>query len=75
MPRIAGVVTEKNAKGEITFVTINVKKHRETIMPVLEQMGVVEKSKLTQELENEEWLTVEKARKLSLKHIDELWKK
>jgi hypothetical protein len=66
MPRIAGVVTEKNAKGEITFVTINVKKHRETIMPVLEQMGVVEKK---------EWLTVEEARKLSLKHLDELWKK
>ncbi len=51
MPPIAGVVTEKNAKGEITFVTINVKKHRETIMPVLEQMGVVKKSKFMQEFE------------------------
>ena len=75
MPRITGVVTEKNAKGEITFVTINVKKHKAAIMPLLEQMGVVEKSEFTQELEKEEWLSVEEARKLSLKHLDKLWKK
>jgi hypothetical protein len=75
MPRIAGVVTEKNAKGEITFVTINVKKHEAAIMPLLVKMGVVEKSKSKQELKKEKWLTVEEARKLSLKHLDELWKK
>lgn len=51
MPRIAGVTTEKNAKGEITYVTINVKKHKETIMPFLEQIGVVEKGKFMQEFE------------------------
>lgn len=73
MPRIAGVTTEKNAKGEITYVTINVKKHKETIMPFLEQIGVVEKSKFMQEFEK--GLSIEEARKLSLKHIDELWKK
>ena len=47
MARIAGVVTEKNAKGEITFVTINVKKHKAAIMPVLEQLGVVSRSQIT----------------------------
>ena len=73
MARIAGVVTEKNAKGEITYVTINVKKHKAAIMPVLEQLGVVEKSKFMQEFEK--GLTIAEARKLSLKHIDELWKK
>ena len=73
MARIAGVVTEKNAKGEITYVTINVKKHRAAIMPLLEQMGVVEKTGFMKEIEK--GLSVEAARKLSLKHIDELWKK
>ena len=73
MPRIAGVTTEKNAKGEITYVTINVKKHKETIMPFLERIGLVEKSKFMQEFEK--GLSIEEARKLSLKHIDELWKK
>ncbi len=73
MARIAGVVTEKNAKGEITYVTINVKKHRAAIMPLLEQMGVVEKTAFMKEFEK--GLSVEEARKLSLRHIDELWKK
>ena len=73
MARIAGVVTEKNAKGGITYVTINVKKHRTAIMPLLEQMGVVEKTRFVKEFEK--GLSVEEARKLSLKHIDELWKK
>jgi hypothetical protein len=71
MSRIAGIVTEKNAKGEITYVTINVKKHKAAIMPFLENIGVVSKPKV----EKKEWLTVEEARALSLKHIDELWKK
>lgn len=73
MTRIAGVVTEKNAKGEITYVTINVKKHKAVIMPLLQQMGVIEKSDFMQEFEK--GLSVKEARKLSLQHIDELWKK
>ncbi|WP_462218930.1 hypothetical protein [Ferruginibacter sp.] len=73
MPRIPGVVTEKNAKGEITFVTINVKKHRETIMPVLEQMGVVEKSKFMQEFEK--GIPVKEGFKIVKAHINDLWKK
>ena len=42
-------------------------------MPFLEQIGLVEKSKFMQEFEK--GLSIEEARKLSLKHIDELWKK
>ncbi len=73
MPRIAGVVTEKNAKGEITFVTINVKKHRETIMPVLQKMGVVGKSDFMQEFEK--GVSVKDGFKIVKKHINDLWKK
>jgi hypothetical protein len=73
MPRIAGIVTEKNAKGEITFVTINVKKHRKTIMPVLEKMGVVEKSKFMQDFEK--GVSVKEGFKMVKKHVDDLWKK
>jgi hypothetical protein len=73
MPRIAGVVTEKNARGEITFVTINVKKHRKTIMPVLEKMVVVEKSKFI--LDFEEGFSIKEGFKMVKKHIDDLWKK
>jgi hypothetical protein len=73
MPRIAGVVTEKNAKGEITFVKIDVKKHRDAIMPVLEQMGVVEKSKFMQEFEK--GVPVKDGFKIVKTHINDLWKK
>jgi len=73
MPRIAGVITEKNAKGEITFVTINVKKHRKTIMPVLEQMGVVKKSKFMQEFEK--GVPVKAGFKTVKDHVNNLWKK
>lgn len=73
MPRIAGVVTEKNAKGEITFVKINVKKHRDTIMPVLEKMGVVEKSEFMQEFDK--GVPVKTGFKIVKDHINDLWKK
>ena len=74
MARIAGVTTQKNEKGDITHITIYLKKHKEVI-PVLTNMGIMEKSRLQQELESDEWLTVDEARALSLKHIEEAWKK
>jgi hypothetical protein len=51
MPCIAGVVTEKNSKGEITHITIGIKKHKDAIMPLLEQMGVAKKSEFMHEFE------------------------
>jgi len=73
MPRIAGVVTEKNAKGEITFVTINVKKHKAAITPFLEQVGVVEKRTFMQQFE--EAIPVSEAFKSVRQHVNSLWKK
>ncbi|MEO7312660.1 MAG: hypothetical protein ABIX01_19900 [Chitinophagaceae bacterium] len=42
MPRIAGVTTQKNTKGQITHITFNLKKHEEILTPVLKQLGVVQ---------------------------------
>lgn len=42
MTRIAGITTQKNTKGEITHVTINVKKHQQ-VMPMLNELGIIEK--------------------------------
>ena len=49
MAQVAGITTKKNTKGELTHVTINVKKHKERITPMLEELGVVKKSTFKQE--------------------------
>ena len=51
MPRMAGITTKKNDRGKITHVTINVQKHRETITPVLLQLGVIEKTQFQKDCE------------------------
>ncbi len=71
MARIAGVTTQKDAKGNITHVTINVKKHKEAV-PVLQTMGLMEKTKFDMDWENA--MTVEEARAASHQHIRTLWK-
>jgi len=73
MPHIAGVTTKKNIKGEITHVTINIQKHKKTITPVLLQMGVIEKTQFQKDCES--GYTIEEARAMSHKHIEQLWKK
>ena len=74
MARIAGIATKKNEKGEITHVTINVKKHRDTITPMLEQLGVIKESSF-----EEEWalggMTVEELKNSLHKTVNELWRK
>lgn len=74
MPRIAGVTTQKNTRGEITHVTIDVKKHKEAITPVLYKMGVLEKTKFQKEFEK--GVGVEEAFDRVLKFVRTLpWKK
>ena len=74
MARIAGIATKKNRKGEITHVTIDIKKHRDTITPMLEQLGVIKESSF-----DEEWerggMTVEELKNSLYKTVDELWRK
>ena len=74
MARIAGLVAKKNIKGELTHVTIDVKKHKDAITPFLEQMGLTTKTAF--QLERERGITIEEARALSIAHLKSLkWKK
>jgi hypothetical protein len=73
MPRIAGVATQKNTKGEITHITIDVNKHKEFVAPLLAQLGVKEKTKFEKDWER--GITPEELRQNLHKRIKELWKK
>ena len=73
MPRIAGIATKKNIKGEITHVTINVEKHRAVITPMLYELGIIEKNKFQQEIDGA--ITLEDFRKRMHNRINKSWKK
>ncbi len=73
MARIAGVATQKNTKGEITHLTIDVKKHKEFVAPLLAQLGAKEKSKFEKNWER--GITPEELRQNLHKRIKHLWKK
>ncbi len=70
MARIAGVTTQKDSKGALTHITVNLKKHPEAL-PVLKNMGLVEKTKF--ELECEKGVSIEESRRRIHKKIDDLW--
>ena len=73
MPRIAGVATQKNTKGEITHLTIDVKKHKDIVAPLMEQLAVKARSKFEEVWER--GITLEVARANLHGRINELWKK
>lgn len=73
MARIAGIATKKNTKGEITHVTINVKKHRDVVTPMLYELGVLEKTEFQQECERA--ISLEDFRGKMHSRINKLWKK
>ena len=72
MPRIAGVAAQKNTKGEITHLTIDVKKHKEFVAPILAQLGVKEKTQFEKDWER--GITPEELRQNLHKRIKELWR-
>ena len=72
MAQVAGITTKKNIRGEITHVTINVKKHKETI-PMLTKLGVIPKTKFMQEWDAAK--TIEQSKNEMNNLIDELWSK
>lgn len=47
MAKIAGVTQKKNAKGEVTAVLIDLKKHG----PALKKIGLIEKTQFEKEFE------------------------
>ena len=44
MAQVAGITTTKNTKVKLTHVTIYVKKHKDAIAPLLEQLGINNKT-------------------------------
>lgn len=73
MGKVAGVATKKNAKGEITHIAINMKKHGHALMPVFKSMGIIEQSQF--ERECEAGMTIEQSREQVYAKIDQLWTK
>ena len=73
MAKIAGITTKKNTKGQVTHVTIDVKKHKDKI-PMLTEIGVLPKTDFQKQWED--GLTVEEARQQSINFLKSLpWKK
>jgi len=73
MAQIAGITTKKNIRGEVTHVTIDIKKHKDKI-PMLTEIGVLQKTKFQERCEGAH--TVEEARVLSKEYFKNLpWKK
>jgi hypothetical protein len=70
MAAVAGVTTKKNTHGQITHVTIDVRKHKE-VMPMFSQMGLVPKTTFQKECEDA--ISVEEFRKRVHKKLKTLW--
>ncbi|MDX2189545.1 MAG: hypothetical protein SFY32_06760 [Bacteroidota bacterium] len=78
MGNISGVKTEKNKNGELTSITINLKKHKNAIKP-LSDLGLIKNEEISifyNKVKNSKNTSIEEARRLSLNHIDSLpWSK
>ncbi len=73
MAAIAGITTKKNARGQITHVTVDVRKHKEVI-PMFNEIGLMPKTKF--QLECEKGHSAEETREILLKHVRSFpWKK
>ncbi len=72
MAAIAGVKTQKNTKGQLTHITVDVRKHKE-VLPILTEIGLISKTKF--DLDFEKGISIEESRKRSLNYIKEIWKK
>jgi len=73
MAQVAGISTQKNAQGDITHVTIDLSKHGEVFTPVLQQLGVIEKTPFQKEWD--EAMSVEAFKEHQLKVVRSLWSK
>jgi saccharopine dehydrogenase-like NADP-dependent oxidoreductase len=71
MAAIAGI-TKKNIKGQLTHVTLDVKKHA-AVIPMFKELGLLPKTTLQKQREN--GITVRELKDSLLEQIDELWSK
>jgi hypothetical protein len=72
MAAIAGITTKKNVKGELTHITVDVRKHKEVI-PMFNEIGLLPKTDFQKRCE--QGVTVDEARQHSINHIRSIWKK
>jgi hypothetical protein len=74
MARIAGIQITKTLSGSIKSVTIDYKKHKDLVRPLLEKVGAVEEDEF--EKEWKKGISIETSRKKVLDYIDTLkWEK
>jgi hypothetical protein len=71
MAAIAGVTTKKNIKGQLTHVTVDVRKHKQVI-PMFNEIGLIPKTPFQIDFENA--ISLEEFRAGMHKRIEELWK-
>ena len=77
MAAVAGVKTIKNLRGEVTHITIDVKKHKDKL-PKLTEMGLMPKSKFMKEWDEaiaDGAMTPDELGVSLKKYVRELWKK
>ncbi len=73
MAAIAGIKTKKNTRGQITHITVDVRKHKEVI-PMFNEIGLIPKTKFQEQCEK--GTPLEEARQELLAHVRSFpWKK
>jgi hypothetical protein len=73
MSAISGITTKKNARGQITHLTVDVRKHKEVI-PMFNEIGLMPKTKFQEKCEK--GTPLEEARQELLAHVRSFpWKK
>lgn len=72
MSAISGITTKKNARGQITHVTVDVRKHKEVI-PMFNEIGLIPKTKFQEQWEK--GTPIEEAFDEIKTHIKSLWQK
>lgn len=73
MSRIAGISTETNAKGMVTKITIDLKKHPQAKAPLVE-LGLIEEDVFQTMVKNRNYTPIEEARVKLLNFTKSLWK-
>ncbi len=73
MAAIAGIKTKKNTRGQITHITVDVRKHKEVI-PMFNEIGLLPKTNFQEQCEKGH--TADETREILLKHVRSFpWKK
>ena len=70
MASMEGISTQRDTNGEITHLTIDLRRHREAI-PALEELGFIEKKTFEERFDNA--LPIDEARELTYQHIRNLF--